>query len=252
MKTIQIFGMRCSGTNYLEQLIRANLQDILIVDSMGHKHLWNANINNPYRKPNCIIVIVRNPFDWLRSVHREPHHCPQLIGKDFQTFLTQKWKAYYGKNWNDPLTSKRMSIVLPQNLREEFDHVMDMRNQKLAIYKELCEKNPQTTFLRLKDVQENPEKTIKYICKLFDLKRESNDLIEIANFKKTNEIFKPLGLVKLSNHLLQQIHHSIHWEQEAFFGFSKDSYNYNQRIQWYRYKFLLRQSLAYLRDKISI
>ena len=99
IKYIQILGERYSGTNYLAALIRNNIPAVEITESFGFKH-WFIKDHQPRSAPNsttdfeCVrslnhsddtlfLVILRNPFDWLRSLARYPQHAPDHVGLSF-------------------------------------------------------------------------------------------------------------------------------------------------------------------------
>ena len=48
---VQIFGERCSGTNYLTSLIRKNFADVEITKAFGGKH-WFVKDHLPRCRPN--------------------------------------------------------------------------------------------------------------------------------------------------------------------------------------------------------
>jgi hypothetical protein len=84
-----ILGERCSGTNYLEQLILKNF-NIDITWEFGWKHAFThknypSNVKN---NPNVLcLCIVRNPYDWIMSLWNQPHHIPYEYRNDFNRFL---------------------------------------------------------------------------------------------------------------------------------------------------------------------
>ena len=70
--TVTIYGERCSGTNYLENLLINNF-DVEITWIYGRKHFFGFNdLNNS--DDVLFIGIVRNIFDWINSLYREKHH----------------------------------------------------------------------------------------------------------------------------------------------------------------------------------
>ena len=99
-RKIQIFGQRCSGTNFLERWLLTNFRNIEIVNYYAFKHVWNAKLIRDINDNDeiLLLVMVRNPFDWIRSFHREPHHCPDLLGLSFSHFLQSNVIAYPGHN----------------------------------------------------------------------------------------------------------------------------------------------------------
>ena len=67
-----IYGERCSGTNYLENLINENF-DVKLTWEYGFKHWFGFN-NLSNSDDTLFICIVRNPVDWVNSFYRTPHH----------------------------------------------------------------------------------------------------------------------------------------------------------------------------------
>jgi len=74
-RRVTLLGERCSGTNYLEQLLVANFE-VDITWKTGWKHWFGFY---PYREDRSLddiffVGIVRDPVDWLNSLFRTPHH----------------------------------------------------------------------------------------------------------------------------------------------------------------------------------
>ena len=70
-----IYGERCSGTNYLEELMLANF-NIQITWKYGWKHFFGFyNFEHNQEEDNTLFLgIIRNPVDWLNSFYKEQHH----------------------------------------------------------------------------------------------------------------------------------------------------------------------------------
>jgi len=74
MKKVTIYGERCSGTNYLEELLLLNF-DVETVWDYGWKHFFGFNdLTNS--DDTLFIGIIRNLEDWINSLYREKHHLP--------------------------------------------------------------------------------------------------------------------------------------------------------------------------------
>jgi len=69
MTKITILGERCSGTNYLEELVKANF-NVHLTWECGFKHWFKL------RRNIATIAIIRNPIDWLHSLYNSPHNIP--------------------------------------------------------------------------------------------------------------------------------------------------------------------------------
>src|SRR5947207_1003126 len=98
IQTIQIYGERCSGTNYLEHLLKNNLKSVSITWKLGWKHWFHGN-GVEDASQTLFFIIHRNPFDWLKSLHAQPFHsAPDLKSIDFSTFIRKEWWCV----WDDP------------------------------------------------------------------------------------------------------------------------------------------------------
>lgn len=103
IKKIKIYGERCSGTNYLEELLINNFnvniitQNIHHTCSYGHKHFFGfSNLRNS--DDVLFIGIVRNVTDWINSLYRNPWHLSKKITKNENTFLNNNiYSLFRGK-----------------------------------------------------------------------------------------------------------------------------------------------------------
>lgn len=124
----KIFGERNSGTRYLELLIRQNYDAVPLPGSaptaiqvvqhilpgrewardcyfsatadrnLGWKHglvrerqvrEWLGNL--PF--PVGVVTLTKNPYSWLLSLYRRPHHDVSPPGSSFREFLQRPWRG---------------------------------------------------------------------------------------------------------------------------------------------------------------
>ena len=86
MKKVTIYGERCSGTNYLQELLLLNFE-VEITWEFGWKHFFGFDdLTNSDEV--LFIGIVRNLNDWINSLYRERHHVPLHITTNVDTYLT--------------------------------------------------------------------------------------------------------------------------------------------------------------------
>ncbi len=79
IKKVTIYGERCSGTNYLEELLINNF-DVEIVWDHGWKHFFGfADLNKENSQDVLFIGIVRNIFDWINSLYTFNWHIPKYL-----------------------------------------------------------------------------------------------------------------------------------------------------------------------------
>lgn len=90
---VTIYGERCSGTNYLEELLLLNF-DVEITWEYGWKHFFGFNdLTNS--DDTIFIGIIRNLEDWINSLYREKHHLPPHLTENIDTFLNNTFYSIY-------------------------------------------------------------------------------------------------------------------------------------------------------------
>lgn len=125
---IKVFGERNSGTIYMEELIRRNFSvDLLrgiepewvetlqkplpgknaLVDlffhetiqyNLGWKHMLTMPTMLSFRKEVArrsifFVTITKNPYSWLLSLYRRPHHYRGKLPSSFEEFLLTPWRT---------------------------------------------------------------------------------------------------------------------------------------------------------------
>jgi hypothetical protein len=143
IRYVQIFGERCSGTNYLARLVEKNFWPVQITKSFGGKH-WFIKDHEPRGRPNrstdfeCVrrladgddtlfLVIFRDPIDWLRSLHARPYHAPEHWNLPFAEFIRKPWICS---------ELERVNSIWPESEQghyfiEEAENVVRLRSQKI-------------------------------------------------------------------------------------------------------------------------
>ncbi len=139
---VQIFGERSSGTNYLTRLIEKNFAHVEPTQSFGFKH-WFIKDHHPRGRPNrstdfeCVrrlddsddtlfIIIHRNPFDWLRSIHATPDHAPGHWNLSFSEFIRKPWLATVPDRANPLWPEEEQGDYFI----EEAENIIRLRSQK--------------------------------------------------------------------------------------------------------------------------
>jgi len=152
MPLLKLYGERNTGTNYLEELIRLNLHaetlrnieprliEILqmplpgknfLVDlyfsltnknNLGWKHMLTLPAASYFprtidARPIHIITITKNPYSWLLSLYKRPHHYRGRLPSTFEEFLVTPWRT-----------------VERENSPRYFSSPVELWNQKNAAY----------------------------------------------------------------------------------------------------------------------
>lgn len=137
MKKVTIYGERCSGTNYLEELLLLNF-DVEIVWDYGWKHFFGFNdLTNS--DDTLFIGIIRNLEDWVNSLYREKHHLPPHLTKDVNTFLNSEFYSMHLEPTTYELTCNENMEDRHIDTGERYKNIYELR---LVKNKYLIEKMP--------------------------------------------------------------------------------------------------------------
>ncbi len=179
---IKLYGERNTGTNYLEQLIRRNLDAVILpgaapawlrrrfrghprlreraIDAyfyvtfgrnLGWKHMlapprWRLERSIRPLGQTHFLFLVKNPYAWLLSLHRHPYHHP-TPASDFSAFIRAAWPTLGRENVG----------------REPFPNPVVMWNQKNASYLALA-REVEGQIIRYEDLVAAPEAVIAAIA----------------------------------------------------------------------------------------
>ena len=138
MKKVTIYGERCSGTNYLEELLKLNFE-IELVWEYGWKHFFGFNDLSKGCDDVLFVGIIRNLHDWLNALYRDPHHLPTHLTINTQAFLNDTFYSVYSfkeesreiKNTCDNFysTKKDEEIMTDRNMEtnERYKNIFELR-----------------------------------------------------------------------------------------------------------------------------
>ncbi|MEM1282608.1 MAG: hypothetical protein AAGG81_03560, partial [Chlamydiota bacterium] len=227
IKQVKVFGERCSGTNFLNALIDVNFpeQQMCYDKNYGPKHFlcwfvdhpFEKNINAKYKKKSfqfnasskCLfVVVVRNPYDWLRSFFNKPHEVHHsLLNKGFSHFLRSEWR-----HWNGG-PGRKIDNYNPWT-KKPFSNVLDLRKYKILNYLTLGRIVDNYLFVRYEDVRENPNGFVDFIAENYSLVKEK-DFIPITTYKGCNKTtYTQTKYFSFSEKDLLFINTNIDWKME--------------------------------------
>jgi len=121
IKKVTIYGERCSGTNYLEELLIINF-NVEIIWSYGWKHFFGFN-NLDDSDDVLFIGIIRNIFDWINSLYINKHHLPKELTDDIDKFLNN---TFYSINHNNTEILKDRNI----ETNNRYNNIFESRHIK--------------------------------------------------------------------------------------------------------------------------
>jgi hypothetical protein len=131
-----ILGERCSGTNYLEELMKNNFY-IDVTWNYGWKHYFGSYKfkNTEDEDETLFIGIVRDPIHWLSSFFKKQYHInkPSEQSKDIHNFLFGEFNSYHhnGTIVNsdlNPLTNKKYKNIFEMRFIKNYYLINKMPN----------------------------------------------------------------------------------------------------------------------------
>jgi len=173
--TIQIYGERCSGTNYLEHLLRENLRFIKFTWPYGWKHGFpSLDVEDA---TNCLLVVIhRHPYDWIRSLHNNPwHSAPELRKLGFSEFIRREWWCIWDQHAfikpGDTAYGTEMMEERSPDTGERFTNILKVRSAKISRWEALKQRVPHSYHMRYEDLKRDPVSVIEQISRDYCLNR---------------------------------------------------------------------------------
>jgi len=201
VRQIKVYGERNTNTNYLEQLLRLNLDVVQLPGvvpryvktiqkvlpgkewlrdwyfsvtqhrNLGLKHSCVQSVSEPGRfdilsRDICFVSITKNPYSWLMSLYRKPYS-HQYGGEkpDFETFLATPWKT-----------------VARDNCESVLANPVELWNIKNASYLQLTDFNGLN--LTTESTVQDPQAVIEKISGHFSISRHSKQFL---NYEKSTK-----------------------------------------------------------------
>lgn len=130
ISNVKIYGERCSGTNYLEILIRKNFK-VEIINQYGFKHFFG--FHNLENSDNTLFIcIIRDPYSWLNSLYEKKWHLSPVQRMNKEQFLYKEHWSYFddpkhhGKNYGKEIMEDRHIYT-----KNRYKNILELRYTKL-------------------------------------------------------------------------------------------------------------------------
>ena len=190
IRRVQIYGERCSGTNYLEVLLSRNFHDYSLVQDYGYKHFFGFDdLKNS--DDTLFICIVRNPVDWVNSLYRNKWHIAQHLCTSVDNFLN---KEFYSYNDKKSVSKDGTEIMTDRNIYtgERYKNIFELRHTKLKfLYEDLPKLVKNHIFIKHEDLLTNFEETMIKIKNVgLVIKPDISFPVNYYGYKKENGEYK--------------------------------------------------------------
>lgn len=203
-----IYGERCSGTNYLENIININF-DVNITWEYGWKHFFGFQDNKLKNSDDTLFIcIVRNLPDWINSFYRQMHHLPLKYKNNISEkeklnkFLNDEFWSFNDNNKN---RNTNYEIMEDRNIYtgKRYKNIYELRSIKIKwMLEDLPNKVKNYIFIRYEDLINDFENTLlKIKDKGLKIKKNINFPLNTNAYKNNkNNIF-----VKKNNSISTEI-----------------------------------------------
>lgn len=160
----QLYCERCCGSNFLESFLSTNLPSIEIAATYGFKHWLSDEFLRQETFPETMpfLVLIRSPFDWIRSIYRNPWHAtPTLKNMDFSDFIRAEWHCIWDGDARIDETDRRWMREMefernPLNRFKRFPNILEVRTVKYRLWNERLAGHPLYFRLALESLEFNP------------------------------------------------------------------------------------------------
>lgn len=215
ISSIEVFGERNSGTNYLKRLLDTNLVgvDLSHRDKVGWKHADCTGVGKDW----LIIVIYRNPITWLQAMHRAPHHAPQLRELSFSEFLEADWKCYLIPDFAK--TKEQMQAYMSKkHLIECYQNIIHLRRKKIKLVETFKNRFQNVCYINYEALTNTPLKMIEIITELYQLKKKAK-FQNYLNYKESRKIYKKRKYQRIIFQDFKKMINVIDWKTEKQIGY---------------------------------
>lgn len=234
-----IFGERCSGTNYLEEVISQNFH-MKFTNEYGNKHFFCFNdYHNKVTHDTLFIGIIRNPIYWLNSFSKELQHVPTINKRSIKNFLFNEFYSVH----NEPISNlcknnQLQSILLSVNsttapsyainradlnykTRRKYKNVFELRKLKNDyLMNVLPHKVPNYILINYEDLLYNFDKTLNNIKTQFNLTPKNDTFINVSKYKKSDTYtFIKQRQITFSPKIVDLIWNNVDVAQETQLGY---------------------------------
>lgn len=235
IKKFSILGERCSGTNFLEELLLHNF-DITYTSEHGNKHFFCFNnYNNTFTKDTIFIGIVRNPIYWLNSFSKEMHHVPEINRKNLNNFLFNEFYSVMDE-LNAPLDNstvfvmKNKSSIYKYEINKydlnyitgnKYKNIFEMRELKNNYLKNFMPSKVENYILiNYEDLLYNMEKTLDIIKNKFNLTPTKQTFKNVKKYKKSDTYkFVSQRQITFNSNTIRLIWNNLNVQQENSLGY---------------------------------
>ena len=236
---VTIFGERCSGTNYLEEVINKNFH-INLTNDYGNKHFFCVNDYHDKDTTNTLFIgIIRNPIYWLNSFSKELYHVPETNRQSLTNFLFNEFYSVHDEptdNNNQSLLNMNKQLVTSYPLNRadlnyktgfKYKNIFELRKLKnVYLINILPQKVHNYILIKYEDLLYNFDKTLTDVQTRFNLMPKNETFLNVTKYKKSETYtFVKQRQITFSPEMVNLIWKNLDVAQENQLGYVKNDNN---------------------------
>lgn len=228
-----IMGERCSGTNYVWSLLQMNFPTYTMHgDLYAKKHFFpwvdlkEFGISKKGKRDRDLnflqgsnqtlfVLVVRNPYDWLRSFYAQPHFASKkMVEKGFFHFIKDEWKAVEGENSEKAFTDHWNPYE-----NRAFANVLELRKFKMLNYLQIGLFVDHFLVVRYEFAAKHPQEFVAFVSETFEMQK--NEVFQkVGSYKgEGQKKFQKKEYPPFKDVELQYVEEHLDWEVEEFVGY---------------------------------
>ena len=156
--------------------VQQNLGHEAVTDVCGFKH-WFVPEQILFPMDVMVVVIARDPYDWIRSLHANPWHAhPSLKTLDFAAFIRAEWHSYWDSEFGGvadghPVLGREMLHERCPHSGRRFDNALAKRTAKLRQWSGLRDRAMHVALLDYATFRASPDAVIAALADAAGLAR---------------------------------------------------------------------------------
>lgn len=220
---LQLFGERCSGTNYLHRLIDRNIPDLPVVFDFGFKHAPPQQLHRPH--DDCLFcVIYRDPFDWIRSLYMHPWHvAPEVRQKPFGDFIRSPWHCVWDLDANVPPGSPNFGAEMLHERHpdtgQRYANPLRLRSDRLRRWQDLEQRVARFWWVQYESLLRYPQLLIRDLAACAGRRAAAFQQVTTYKGLPSSPVYRPQRYPPLDPADQAFIVHQLDWEVETKVGY---------------------------------
>lgn len=242
IRKIKTMSERCSGSYYIESLIKANSENIESLDltpfdsPFGVKHFspwfgYEESYYGPARDYTfegsddvLFIIIFRDPYDWIRSIKKTCFLGPashQLCS--FFDFIRMPWgglnTTYENEDLHKFIKIHPLVDLNPVN-GQPFENIIKMRTEKIKNFLKIRDRANNYIVINYEHVRDNPQEFMLELAEIFNLNLKSEfDKITKVRGNENAQEYIPIKYPKIDSWDLHFINSQLDKKLEESIGY---------------------------------